>query len=89
MTPQARAVYIEVANVYNGKNNGFLARSVRQLSALEASSQQTPLAAWAPCLALIGVCWAGPHVASLSRPRIGRPSIAFEGRRASWKPTMG
>jgi hypothetical protein len=32
LKPQDRAVYIEVARVYNGLNNGSLARSVRQLA---------------------------------------------------------
>lgn len=29
LTPAARAVYVEVARLYNGRNNGFLALSVR------------------------------------------------------------
>jgi hypothetical protein len=32
LSPQCRAVYIEIARLYNGQNNGYLACSVRQLS---------------------------------------------------------
>ena len=33
LTPAARAVYIEVVRLYNGRNNGFLALSVRDAAA--------------------------------------------------------
>jgi hypothetical protein len=41
LKPSDRAVYIEVARVYNGTNNGFLARSVRQLSDLANVNKDT------------------------------------------------
>lgn len=41
LSPQERAVYIEVARVYNGANNGSLARSVRQLSDLANVNKDT------------------------------------------------
>lgn len=41
LSPAERAVYVEVARVYSGSNNGFLARSVRQLADLTNINKDT------------------------------------------------
>jgi hypothetical protein len=41
LKPQDRAVYLEVARVYNGSNNGYLIRSVRQLAELANINKDT------------------------------------------------
>lgn len=41
LSAQDRAVYVEIARVYKGSNNGFLSRSVRQLSSLANINKDT------------------------------------------------